>query len=367
MIVQRAIPCCLYRGGTSKGLFFLERDLPADEIERNQVLLAAMGSPDERQIDGLGGAHPLTSKVAIIRKSKRADVDVDYLFLQVAVEKAEVTTNQNCGNMLAAVGPFAIEQGLVEINGATTDVRIHLDNTGALAVARIQTPDDAVNYLGVTKIDGVPGGAAPVSIEFSGIEGSSCGELLPTGQPVDLIEGVECTCIDNGMPVVMLRATDFGLSGYETPEQLESDKGLKSRLEKIRLEAGPRMNLGDVTSKTVPKMCLISPARHGGLINTRTFIPHRVHEAIGVLGSVSVATACLIPDTVACEMAGDAKTDRESTHVYSVEHPTGFFSVEMQLQFSPSGKICVQRAALLRTSRLLMRGEVMIPEAEMGQ
>ncbi|MBT6244251.1 MAG: 4-oxalomesaconate tautomerase, partial [Gammaproteobacteria bacterium] len=293
MTSQKAIPCSLYRGGTSKGLFFLEKDLPSDELERDGILLAVMGSPDERQIDGLGGAHPLTSKVAVIRKSKRADVDVDYLFLQVAVEKAEVTSNQNCGNVLAAVGPFAIEQGLVAIQGDTTDVRIHLDNTGALAVARIQTPGGTVNYAGITKIDGVPGSAAPVSIEFSGIEGSSCGALLPTGQLIDVIDGVDCTCIDNGMPVVLLRAIDFGLSGYETPEQLESDKALKSRLETIRLAAGRRMNLGDVTSKTVPKMCLVSPARNGGLINARTFIPHRVHEAIGVLGSVSVATACL--------------------------------------------------------------------------
>ncbi len=367
MSVQSAIPCSLYRGGTSKGLFFLEKDLPSDELARNGVLLAAMGSPDARQIDGLGGGHPLTSKVAIIRKSTREDVDVDYLFLQIAVEKAEVSTHQNCGNMLAAVGPFAIEQGLVDIKGDTTDVRIHLDNTGALAVARIQTPDAKVNYSGVTKIDGVPGRAAPISIEFSGIEGSSCGALLPTDQPVELIEGVECTCIDHGMPVVLLRATDFGLSGYEDPEQLESDKGLKSRLEKIRLESGQRMNLGDVSSKTVPKMCLVSPARQGGLINTRTFIPHRVHEAIGVLGSVSVATACLIPGTVAFEMAGQVKPDGAVAEVYSVEHPTGFFSVEMQLQFSASGKVCVHRAALLRTSRLLMRGEVMVPETEMGQ
>ncbi|MBT3425731.1 MAG: 4-oxalomesaconate tautomerase [Gammaproteobacteria bacterium] len=367
MTSQKAIPCSLYRGGTSKGLFFLEKDLPSDELERDGILLAVMGSPDERQIDGLGGAHPLTSKVAVIRKSKRADVDVDYLFLQVAVEKAEVTSNQNCGNVLAAVGPFAIEQGLVAIQGDTTDVRIHLDNTGALAVARIQTPGGTVNYAGITKIDGVPGSAAPVSIEFSGIEGSSCGALLPTGQLIDVIDGVDCTCIDNGMPVVLLRAIDFGLSGYETPEQLESDKALKSRLETIRLTVGGRMNLGDVRSKTVPKMCLVSPPRQGGLINTRTFIPHRVHEAIGVLGSVSVATACLIPGTVACEVADDVKTDGQPIPVYAVEHPTGFFSVEMQLQFSSSGQISVQRAALLRTSRLLMRGAVMIPETEMGQ
>jgi len=362
MTTQRAIPCSLYRGGTSKGLFFLEQDLPLDERERNAVLLAAMGSPDERQIDGLGGAHPLTSKVAVVRKSEKPDVDVDYLFLQVALEKPEVSTNQNCGNILAGVGPFAIEQGLVETSGDSTDVRIYLDNTGAQAVARVQTPGNAVRYSGTTRIDGVPGAAAAVSIEFTDIEGSSCGALLPTGQAMENLEGVDVTCIDNGMPVVLMRAVDFGLSGYETPEQLESDQALKSRLENIRLKVGQRMNLGDVKAKTVPKMCLISPAKNGGLINTRTFIPHRVHEAIGVLGSVSVATACLIPDTLAYAMVSGSLSDAESVREYAVEHPSGSFSVEMQLKFSASGVVTVQRAALLRTARLLMKGEVMIPE-----
>src|ERR1044072_7703203 len=263
-----AIPCTLMRGGTSKGLYFHERDLPADRELRDRVLLAAMGSPDVRQIDGVGGAHPLTSKVAVIRKSNDPRADVDYLFLQVVVDKAEVSDSQNCGNILAGVGPWAIENGLVPIAGDVTPVRIHMLNTASIAVAYVPTPNGAVEYEGEARIDGVPGTAAAIPLEFLDVAGSSCGALLPTGAAVDQVRGVSVTCIDNGMPVVLLRAADFDLSGEETPEQLESNATLKARIEAIRLEIGPRMNLGDVTKKTVPKMCLVSAPRQGGAIST---------------------------------------------------------------------------------------------------
>ncbi|BFM06869.1 4-oxalomesaconate tautomerase [Halioxenophilus aromaticivorans] len=357
--MQQAIPCMVYRGGTSKGLYFLASDLPQEPEARNQVLLAAMGSPDTRQIDGMGGGHPLTSKVAVVSPSAHDDIDVDYLFLQVVVDKAEVSDAQNCGNILAGVGPFAIERGLVAAQDGHTDVRIHMVNTGAKAVARVETPGKQVNYQGEAKIDGVPGSAAPVPIDFLDIAGSSCGALLPTGNLVDEINGVSVTCIDNGMPVVVLDAADFGIEGTESPEQLEANAELKQKVEAIRLAIGPRMNLGDVEKKTVPKMCLVSPPVNGGVINTRTFIPHRVHEAIGVLGSVSVATACVMPGTVAYDLTG--ATDAASgASLIEVEHPTGFFSVEMDIAQGDGADITVNRAALLRTARLLMCGEVFV-------
>ena len=356
--MQTAIPCILMRGGTSKGLYFLAQALPVDVPTRDLVLMAAMGSPDPRQIDGLGGAHPLTSKVAIVSPSTRPDADVDYLFLQVSVDKAEVSDSQNCGNLLAGVGPFAIEQGLVAAFGDVTEVRIHMLNTASLAVASIQTPGGVVDYQGDARIDGVPGTAAAVPIDFLDIAGSSCGALLPTGNAVDLVDGVEVTCIDNGMPVVVMRASDFGKTGYETPEVLEADAALKARVEAIRLKVGPMMNLGDVAKKTVPKMCLVAPAEHGGAICTRNFIPHRVHEAIGVFGAVSVATACVTPGSVAAQVSGMGGGSGERT--LDIEHPTGFFSVAMDLAVQ-DGAVTVRRAALLRTCRKLMSGQVYVP------
>jgi 4-oxalomesaconate tautomerase len=356
----RAIPATLMRGGTSKALYFHARDLPQSVAARDQVLLAAMGSPDARQIDGVGGAHPLTSKVAIIGPSARADADVDYLFLQVVVDKAEVSDSQNCGNILAGVGPWSVENGLVPIRGAATPVRIHMLNTGSLAVAHVPTPHGAVEYEGDARIDGVPGSAAAIPIDFLDVAGSSCGQLFPTGANSDRIEGIEVSCIDNGMPVVLMRAEDLGKRGDESPEALEADAALKARIERIRLALGPPMNLGDVARKTVPKMCLVSPARHGGAIHTRTFIPHRVHEAIGVLGAVSVATACLAPGSVAAQVAG--LTPRSGAQRLEIEHPTGFFTVEMDVTVAGTS-VTVNRSALLRTARKLMHGEVFVPAA----
>jgi 4-oxalomesaconate tautomerase len=345
---QRAIPACLMRGGTSKGLYILQDDLPAEIVLRDKVLLAALGSPDARQIDGVGGAHPLTSKVAVVSKSDRPDADIDYLFLQIFPDKAIVTDQQNCGNILAGVGPFAIERGLVAPAGEITSVRIHMINTASIAVATIETPGRQINYEGDAKIDGVPGSHAPIMLDFLDVAGSSCGALLPTGHATDEINGIAVTLIDNGMPVVVMQAADFGLTGAETPEEIEANAEVRARVEAIRLKAGPMMKLGDVEKASVPKMTLISPARNGGDVSTRTFIPHRVHEAIGVLGAVSVATALALKDGIT-----GAKT-------FEIEHPTGFFSVEMEIE-GRGDTLKVTRSALLRTARMLMRGEVLIP------
>jgi 4-oxalomesaconate tautomerase len=360
-VTQTAIRCAVMRGGTSKGLIFVADSLPADRATRDAVLLAAMGSPDPREIDGMGGAHPLTSKVGVVSLSSRDNADVEYLFLQVWPDRAEVSDSQNCGNILAAVGPFAIEQGLMAATGPVTPVRIWMRNTQNLATAFVQTPGGSVSYEGTARIDGVPGTHAPIPIEFADVAGTSCGALLPTGNVTDVIDAATVTCIDNGMPVVCLAASDFGLTGAESPADLEANAGLRQRVEAIRLAAGPLMNLGDVTSKTVPKMSLLSPPAHGGTVSTRTFIPHRVHEAIGVFGAVSVATACVLPGSVAHQVAVVPEKAEGSVDI-EVEHPTGFFTVTIEVK-TEDGTPVVTRSALLRTARLLMRGEVLVPSS----
>jgi 4-oxalomesaconate tautomerase len=347
------------RGGTSKGLYFLATDLPADSAARDRFLLAAMGSPDVREIDGMGGGHPLTSKVAVVSKSTRPGIDVDYLFLQVWPDRAEVSDQQNCGNILAGVGPFAIERGLVAAKDDLTAVAIYMVNTDSKATAYIETPAGRVNYQGSARIDGVPGTHAPININFEDVAGSSCGSLLPTGNVVDVVNGVEVTCIDNGMPVVCLRATDFGITGYESPAELEANAELRAKVEAIRIAVGERMNLGDVTNKTVPKMSLLSPAVNGGLINTRTFIPVRAHDAIGVLGAVSVATACMIEGSVANQVAGITQIPSELN--VEVEHPTGFFTVQMEID-ATGDQLKITKSALLRTARMLMSGDVYVSQ-----
>jgi len=350
--MQTAIPYMQIRGGSSKGLYFRAEDLPADPEARDQVLLDAMGR-DARQIDGLGGANPLTSKVAVVSPSSRSDADVDYLFVQVVVGENRVDTTPNCGNILAGVGAFALETGMLPITGDVTGVRVYMVNSGNACELLIQTPNGAVEYRGDARIDGVPGTAAPVICNYMDIAGSACGSLLPTGQVRDEINGIPVTCIDNGMPVVVLRAADFGKSGYESCEALSADTAFRERLEAVRLQAGERMGLGDVTKKVVPKMTLISAPRTGGHVCTRTFIPHACHSSIGVLGAVSVATACILPGSVA---EGIAVVPEGHSKKLSVEHPSGEFSVELQLD----GAGQVVKAGLLRTARLLSRGELYI-------
>lgn len=357
---QTRIPCLLMRGGTSKGAFFLAEDLPKGTALRDKVLLAAMGSPDIRQIDGLGGADTLTSKVAIVRRSAREDADIDYLFAQVSVDEPTVDYGQNCGNILSAVGPFAIERGLVQAEGETTDVRIFMQNTGQIALARIATPGGEVRYDGSLAIDGVPGSAEAVIINFQDIAGSSCGALLPTGQAIDYIDGIGVTCIDNGMPVVLIRATDLNCTGYENPARLDANQELKQRLESIRLQAGKKMNLGDVSQRSVPKMTLVSAPRHGGAINTRTFIPHRCHSSIGVFGAVSVAAACLTPGSIIENLASVTSNAEQQI---SVEHPSGEFSALLRIDHTKQGVSALQGCGLLRSARLIFDGYVCIPGA----
>ena len=347
------VRCMWMRGGTSKGGFFLKSDLPDDIAKRDSFLLRVMGSPDARQIDGMGGADPLTSKVAVVSTSDRAGTDVDYLFLQVFVDQAIVSDAQNCGNMLAGVGPFAIERDLVAPAGEQTRVAIFMENSGQVAVATVETPGGTVTYDGDARIDGVPGSHAPIPLEFRDTAGSTCGSLLPTGNPADEIGGVRCTLIDNGMPCVIFKAEDVGATGYETREELESDAlaPVREKIEAIRLAAGPLMNLGDVSKKSVPKMTLVAPPRNGGAVTTRVFIPHRAHASIGVLGAVTAATACLVDGSPAADVA-NVPEGRVKT--LSIEHPSGEMSCVMTI--SEDGQ--VETAALLRTARKLMDGTV---------
>ncbi|MGA8007762.1 MAG: 4-oxalomesaconate tautomerase [Thiomonas sp.] len=356
--MQTPIPCLFMRGGTSKGPFFNEADLPSDLAARDRVLLAVMGSPDKRQIDGLGGAHPLTSKVGIVRPGSEPGVDLDFLFAQLQPEKDTVDTTPNCGNMLAAVVPFALEAGMVAPQGETTTLRVLTRNTGMQCDITVQTPGGRVAYAGNARIDGVPGTSAPITINFLDTAGSVCSGLLPTGHVRDVIDGVTVTCIDNGMPLVLFKAADLGRTGYESAADLNADVELKARIERLRLACGHAMGLGDVSAKNYPKMTLIAPPRAGGSISTRSFIPHVCHEAIGVLAAVTVGTACVLDGSV-CE--GIAVMPEGTTKTVSVEHPSGEFSVELGID--PANPQNVTRAALLRTARLIMRGEVMIPTA----
>ncbi|MFE2578810.1 4-oxalomesaconate tautomerase [Streptomyces sp. NPDC059378] len=352
------VPCLLMRGGTSRGAYFLAADLPAEPAARDALLLRVMGSPDERQIDGLGGAHPLTSKVGVISPSADPRADVDYLFLQVAVDRPEVSNRQNCGNILAGVGPFAVERGLVPAGPERTSVRIRMVNSGDLATATFSTPEGRVDYTGDAEISGVPGTAAPVTIEFPPGEGP----LLPTGNVRDLIDGIPVTCVDNGMPTVLVAAADLKVTGYESPKDLEEDLALADRLREIRLVAGPLMGLGDVSDTTVPKLTLLAAPRDGGAITTRTFIPVRCHPSIGVLGAASVAAGLRIEGGVGAELARlPARGDR-----VRIEHPTGFLDIESSLGAGPDGLPIARRTAVVRTARKIFDGAVFPRSAETG-
>jgi 4-oxalomesaconate tautomerase len=347
------IPCLFMRGGTSKGAYFLADDLPADHAERDDLLLRIMGTPDPRQIDGIGGAHPLTSKVAVVSPSAESGVDVDYLFLQLGVAEPTVTDQQNCGNILAGIGPFAVERGLVPPGPAQTTVRIRMVNSDSIAVAHFPTPGGVVEYSGGTAISGVPGTAAAVVLDFTDTEGSTGHGLLPTGNRIDEIDGIRVTCVDNGMPVVVAYAKDFGLTGYETTDELAADDALRERVQSLRLRAGELMGLGDVRNASVPKTTLVSPPVDGGTISTRTFIPLTPHASIGVLGAVSVVTAVLLDGAVGHDIArhepGAARID--------VEHPSGHLQVEVDVDPSADPPR-VRRSGVVRTARKLFDGTV---------
>ena len=347
--MSKGIPCLWMRGGTSKGAVFLASDLPDDLAERDALLLRVMGSPSATQIDGIGGADPLTSKAAILSPSTHADADVDYLFLQIFVDRSVVSNAQACGNILAAVGPAAIELGLVSAQGDETPVRIHMRNSGEVAIATVQTPGGHVTYAGDAHIDGVPGTHAPVPLLFSDLGGSMCGTMLPTGNTEDIIDGIPVTLIDYGMPSVILKATDFGLRGDEGRSTLDANEALKERVEAIRLAAGQLMGLGDVTDKSVPKMILVSAPHNDGVIATRSFIPHRCHASIGVFAAVTVAAACTLPSGPARALAQLPKGD-----TFAIEHPTG--AADVVIERDQDGQIL--RAGTLRTARKLFAGQV---------
>ena len=356
--MQKAIPFMQLRGGTSRGAYFYVDDLPPEQSLRDRILVAIMGGPDTLQVDGIGGGHPLTSKAAIVGPSQDGRAQVDYLFLQIDPVKQTVSTAQNCGNILAGVGPFAIETGIVTAEAGSTRVLVHMLNSGALSELTVATPGKKVSYSGDTCIDGVPGSAAPVVCDFLDVAGSLCGALLPTGNVMDVIDGVDTTCIDNGMPVVLLRATDLGVSGAESPEELDTKTELKARLEVIRLQAGKLMNLGDVSDKTVPKMILVSNPQSGGLVATRSFIPHACHKSVGVLAAVTTASACVMPGTV-CD--GIAKTPDGEQLCVDVEHPSGLLTVRLVLRRSSGERVDIMRSVVVRTARMITRGEVMVP------
>ncbi|MEM7240922.1 MAG: 4-oxalomesaconate tautomerase [Pseudomonadota bacterium] len=344
------VPATLMRGGTSRGLYFLADDLPKSVAERDTFLLNAFGSPDDRQINGVGGADPLTSKVGIVSKSERDGVDVDYLFLQVFVEQPVVTDAQNCGNILAGIGPFAIEWGLVAAQDGQTNVTIYMENTGQIAVATVETPNGKVTYDGDALIDGVPFPSAPIPLEFQDTAGSMCGALLPTGNMADVVDGVEVTLIDNGMPCVIFRAEDVGITGYEDSKTLEENEQLRAKLEKMRAICGPLMNLGDVSEKSVPKMTMVAAPKNGGTITTRSFIPHKCHSSIGVLAAVTVATACLMKGSPAHALAEIPKGDMKSM---PIEHPIGQTTIIAKMDGDR-----IVSSAILRTARKIFDGMV---------
>ncbi len=356
---QRPIPCLLMRGGTSKGPFFKAGDLPSDPAQRDRVLLAVMGSPDLRQIDGLGGADSLTSKVAIVSKSERDGVDVDYLFAQVDIGRALVDTSPSCGNMLSGVGPFAIETGMVAAREGTTPVVVFDVNTSSRIEAVIQTPGAAVNYTGDAAIDGVPGTAAPVILNFLDAVGAKTGVMLPTGHATETIDGVEVSCLDVCMPMVMMRAADLGLSGYEGRAEIDGNSALLARIESIRMEAGRRMGFGDVSGKVIPKVGLLSPPRGTGAITSRYLTPHKLHSAHAVTGAVCVATACLLEGSVAYDLAVRPKGNPCTIWI---EHPSGMVDVRMDTR-GAGPTLQVLRAGILRTARPIMQGQVFVPEA----
>ena len=377
--MQIAIPYMHFRSGSSKGLYFNAKDLPTNEIERNKYILATMeGSDlgDPRQIDGLGGGSALSSKVAIVSISDMrcrisdntegvspirhplSDIPcLDYYFVQVTLGKGKVSTTQTCGNILAGVLPFAIESGLIEATHPTTKAIINIINTGGLCEVVVETPNGQVNYAGNAKVDGVMGTAAPIICNYLDTEGATCGALFPTGNRVDIINGKKMTCIDNGMPVVLLRAKDFKITGYKTKEELDNNEDVKKDLESIRIQIGYKMNLGDVSAQSIPKMCLIAPPQYGGVISTRMFIPHVCHDAIGVLAAVSVATACILPNTIT---EGIASIQNPQSTTLSIEHPTGEMTVSLETA-TENGQLIIKKSGVMRTARLLSKGLVFVP------
>ncbi|MFI7669153.1 4-oxalomesaconate tautomerase [Nocardia sp. NPDC049526] len=348
-VADQGVPCIWMRGGTSKGGYFRAVDLPADPPARDDLLLRIMGTPDPRQIDGMGGATSLTSKVAIVSPSQRSGVDVDYLFLQLGVDQPTVSDKQNCGNILAGVGQFAVETGMVTATGDSASVRIHLINSGSLATASFPIRDGLPVYNGDTTIDGVPGAAAPVVLSFTDTAGSATEGLFPTGRLRDSIDGIDVTCVDNGMPVVVATATSFGLTGYEAHAELAADTALLDRVDRLRRKAAQLMGLGDVSQSSIPKTVLLASARDGGRVCTRSFIPVQPHTSIGVFAAISAVTAMMTPGAV-----GHDPTAGRPQRI-DVEHPSGHLLVDIDLDTTVTPPL-VRSAGVVRTARKLFAG-----------
>lgn len=351
---MKSIPCVLMRGGTSKGAFLLADDLPKDINQRNDFLLSIMGSGHELEIDGIGGGSPQTSKVAIISRSVSEKADIDYLFVQVIVNERRVDTTPNCGNMLCAVGGFAIEQGLIKAESPVTRVRIRNVNTNTFIDADIQTPEGKVIYDGDTQIDGVPGRAAPVALTFLNSAGAKSGLLFPTGNRLDLFDNVQVTCIDMAMPMVVIPAQSLGKTGYESASELDRDTALLESLESIRRQAGKAMGFGDVTDMVIPKPVLISPALSGGNLNVRYFMPHSCHKSLAITGAIGLASACIIPETIANEL-----TKLSGDGMVKIEHPSGSIDVDLSNTAEAPETI---RASVIRTARKILSGSVYIAD-----
>jgi hypothetical protein len=347
------------RGGTSRGPYFKAADLPADLVTRDRVLLAVMGSPDVRQIDGIGGATSLTSKVAIVGPSMRDGADVEYLFAQVSVAEAIVDTAPNCGNMIAGVGPFAIESGFVKVQGSQTLVRIFNVNTGTFIEAHVQTPDGMVTYDGDCEIDGVPSSAAPIALRIWSPVGSKTGKLLPTGNIVDEVEEMRVSCVDVAVPMVIADASAFGKSGYETAKELNQDRAFYERLEMVRLGAALKMGLGDARSSVLPKFCIVARPKAGGTIASRYFVPTSCHEAYAVTGGACLASACVITGSIAHSMA-DLGNNVRSPSLINIEHPSGSQGMEVE-HSGVSKEPDIRSVATLRTARRIFEGNVLVP------
>lgn len=355
--MSTSLPCVLMRAGSSRGPFFLREWLPEGDAARDRAVIAAIGSANALQLDGLGGGSSLNSKVAIVSPSQRPDCDVDYLFAQVSVGECRVDTRPNCGNMLAGVGPFAIEQGLIAAQDGHTTVRIHNVNTGARVEATVCTPGGQVTYEGDTRIDGVAGTAAPVLMNFLDAWGAVTGQVFPTGQRIDQIDGTSVTCIDAAMPLMLVRAADLGVSGRETPAELDANTPLMQRLQALRLQAGQRMGLGDVRHSVVPKPVIVSPGDTPDQIVSRYFTPHKCHASHAVTGAVGVITAFALPGTVA---SGPVRNPGQ--HTLTVLHPAGKIELVLTLQEDPTDGLQVASAGLMRTAHKIMQGTLYLPD-----
>jgi len=358
-MTQTAIPFLFMRGGTSRGPYFNRADLPENLEQLADVLSSVIGAGHPLNIDGIGGGAAVTTKVAMLSKSADNWADVDYFFGQVKVDERDVDFKPTCGNILSGVGPAALELGLVEPQDGETRIRIRAVNTGAQVETVVQTPGGALTYAGDAAIDGVPGTAAPVALNFMGVVGSATGKLFPTGSARETILGAEVTCIDVAMPMVIGRAENFGITGYETREELDANRSLMDRIEEVRLYAGEKMGMGDVSKSVTPKFGLLAPARDGGTISARYFMPWQCHPTMAVSGAQCIAACTLCPGTIA---EGLAQLPEGSPTPMVIEHPSGTIDVMVDHETGPEGFV-VKSAGLVRTARLLARGEVMVPDS----